>query len=278
MKKFISGVTVGLILAVATNSFATNIGNTTNNEYNTTNNNPSAESDASAKANAAANATGYGVGIGGGAKVDVDNKINNTGTNKLENDINNLNSVTVKPEIDNKVSNDNRDTNIVANQSEVGVKTKVVTEDTNIVDNKAKSDQKQTQDQAQDNDQAITIEGDEYKAAKNPVASAIAPTVITANPCMGAASVGVSGQFFGLSGGKSMVDEQCNFRENVKLITAIAGQKAGVSMMCGNESFRPALGKQCPTVKADRVTVTFKPTEKLGTRKCQFPGESNCSK
>lgn len=133
---------------------------------------------------------------------------------------------------------------------------------------------RQSQKQSQGNSQNLTIEGDEYKMPRGVTSSAIAPTIFTANPCMGAASVGVSGQFFGFSGGKSMIDESCNRRENAKLVTQLAGTKEGLAVLCADESLKIAIGKKCPKDVDVAVVPTKKPTP---ARKCQFPNEANCA-
>jgi len=234
---------------------------------------------------------GVGIGVGEGGNANANAKANGgdaTANNRNNVDVSNDN-VNESSSRSNSKSSANSDANAAVknsgNSSSVAIqsiKDSGNSASVSSVSGSGNSEQRQSQKQAQkqDNDQAqnVTVEGDEYKAAKIPVATAIAPSIITAHNCMGSASLGLSGQFFGFSGGKTMIDQDCVRDRKAHTLMAFGKKKVAIALLCQDEATREAFeeaGESCP-IKKQQVKVAFKPEPK--ERKCQFPNELHCVK
>jgi len=92
--------------------------------------------------------------------------------------------------------------------------------------------------------------------ARNPVASAVAPMLTSANDsCMGSTSVGAQGVTLGVSVGHTWTDENCVMLKNTMMLWNMGRQEAAVALMCGNDKVREALelaGTECPQTARKR--------------------------
>ena len=264
MKKYLFVLAIGTTLA--TSAMGAGIAATENNNT----------------ANGGAGGTGIGVGIGVGEGG------NATANNRNNVDVNNANVNESSSRSNSKSSaNSDADASVKNSGNSSSAAVQSIKDSGNSasvssVSGSGNSEQRQSQKQSQkqDNDQAqsVTIEGDEYKAAKVPVSTAVAPSIFTAHNCMGSASLGLSGQFFGFSGGKTMIDQDCVRDRKAHTLLTFGKRKVAIALLCQDEETRQAFeeaGESCPTKKT-QVKVTFKPVQK--ERKCQFPSEKNCAK
>jgi hypothetical protein len=91
--------------------------------------------------------------------------------------------------------------------------------------------------------------------ARAPASSAIAPPLTSSNDtCMGSASVGAAGVTFGLSLGKTYVDENCMMLKNSRELWNMGYRGAAIARMCMDARNREALelsGVRCPEPKKD---------------------------
>lgn len=265
MKKYLFVLAVGT--TIATSAMGAGIAGTENN--NTAN---------GGAGGAGGTGIGVGVGIGEGGNATANNR-NNVDVNNVNVNKSNSNSKSVANSDANASIKNSGNSSSVAIQS---IKDSGNSASVSSVSGSGNSEQRQSQKQSQkqDNDQAqnVTVEGDEYKAAKIPVATAIAPSIITAHNCMGSASLGLSGQFFGFSGGKTMIDQDCVRDRKAHTLMAFGKKKVAIALLCQDDATREAFeeaGESCPT-KKQQVKVAFKPEPK--ERKCQFPNELHCVK
>lgn len=263
MKKYLFVLAVGTTLA--TSAMAAGIAGTENNNT----------------ANGGAGGAG-GTGIGVGVGIGIGEGGNATANNRNNVDVNNVNESSSRSNSKSSSTSDADASVKNSGNSSQSINDSGNSASISSVSGSGNSEQRQSQKQSQkqDNDQAqnVTVEGDEYKAAKIPVATAIAPSIITAHNCMGSASLGLSGQFFGFSGGKTMIDQDCVRDRKAHTLMAFGKKKVAIALLCQDEETRQAFeeaGETCPT-KKQQVKVTFKPEPK--ERKCQFPGELHCAK
>lgn len=133
-------------------------------------------------------------------------------------------------------------------QGQIGInkssnKNTVNTSDFNANSNKSSS--KQSQDASSEND--ISITGDTYKAAKIPVSTAYAPTILPTSDCLSAASAGASGQFFGFSLGFNRVAQDCNRRADASQWANLGFREVAVARMCQDKTNRDAAMGLCPS-------------------------------
>jgi uncharacterized protein GlcG (DUF336 family) len=97
------------------------------------------------------------------------------------------------------------------------------------------------------------------------VPEVIAPNVVGGNPCAIGASGGLAVSGFGISGGATWADKQCERRQQAALLFNIGKQKAAVELMCQDENVRLALrvsGEACTADQAvaqQPVTVAAAP-------------------
>jgi len=76
-------------------------------------------------------------------------------------------------------------------------------------------------------------------------AAAVAPALTTTltETCMGSASVGVAVTGWGVSGGKTYVDEECVRRLHSRELRAMGFLAASAELMCGNEEVAAAMDR-----------------------------------
>lgn len=77
------------------------------------------------------------------------------------------------------------------------------------------------------------------------VAPAIAPPLATGD-CLGSASGGFNNGLFGLSGGKTYVDEGCNARRDAILLHDLGLTDRAILRLCQQPKMAEALGDYCP--------------------------------
>jgi hypothetical protein len=74
------------------------------------------------------------------------------------------------------------------------------------------------------------------------------PNVLGGNPCAIGASAGVSMAGFGIAGGATWADRQCERRQQAALLYNMGEQKVAVELMCQDDNVRAAMrvsGKPC---------------------------------
>ena len=77
------------------------------------------------------------------------------------------------------------------------------------------------------------------------VAAAIAPPLATGD-CLGSASGGFNNGIFGLSGGKTYVDEGCNARYDSMLLRQYGLEAESILRLCQVPAMAESLGERCP--------------------------------
>lgn len=101
--------------------------------------------------------------------------------------------------------------------------------------------------------QSLSVDNHSRGAAS----TAIAPPLVSSNDtCMGAASVGAAGMAFGLSLGKTYVDDNCVLLKNSRELWNMGYRGAAIARMCMDPLNREALetsGVRCPAAKKSTV-------------------------
>lgn len=107
---------------------------------------------------------------------------------------------------------------------------------------------------------AVTVEGDTYQAAKNPVATAYAAPLTASNgTCMGSTSVGGQGVTIGLSLGTTWTDSSCDMRYDAEALRAAGQPAAAVARLCQKPEIAEAMkaaGTPCPAPKTASASAT----------------------
>lgn len=148
----------------------------------------------------------------------------------------------------------------------------------------SKTTNKQKQDASSAND--ISIGGDSFVEAYNPVNTAYAPTVIATSDCLGSISAGGQGNFLGLSFGKTTQSTPCNVREDAKTVAALVKDEALVkATLCQSKRVAEAYkvtgeyNKYCVGAKAT-VKTTFFGLNKTSAYEeqdpCEYPTSGSC--
>lgn len=84
-----------------------------------------------------------------------------------------------------------------------------------------------------------------YSGEHRQVAPAFGPNLTTGD-CLGSASGGFNNGIFGLSGGKTYVDEGCNARRDALLLLELGLGQEAVLRLCQQPKMAQALGEYCP--------------------------------
>lgn len=82
------------------------------------------------------------------------------------------------------------------------------------------------------------------------VPEVVAPSIVGGNPCAIGASGGLALSGFGITGGATWADKQCERRQQAALLYNIGRSKAAVELMCQDDNVRAALrisGEPCVT-------------------------------
>jgi hypothetical protein len=86
------------------------------------------------------------------------------------------------------------------------------------------------------------------------------PNVLGGNPCAIGASAGVSVAGFGIAGGATWADRQCEQRQQAALLYNMGEQKVAIELMCQDDNVRVAMrvsGKPCTAdIAAAQVPAT----------------------
>lgn len=114
------------------------------------------------------------------------------------------------------------------------------------------------------------------KQSKIPVNPAYAPSLTATSVCLGSISVGVQGASFGVSAGKTTLDEGCDLQRLVKLSTEQYGIEVGNTILCQNDDrVRKALitatGYDCKPEIKQEVTYNSRNT-------CEYPTSTGCGR
>ena len=126
----------------------------------------------------------------------------------------------------------------------------------NVNSIKTNSAQKQSQAQSVENsnnaNQAVNFD---YK--RNPVSTAIGPSMSPSAQCMGVASGGAQGVSLGLSFGKSYESKPCNQRELARMFAQLGDTLSALEIICSMEGAEVASG----CVGMRNTVSILKPTE-----------------
>lgn len=250
MKKLF--ITTALVATISTNAFATKFTDSFN-DYTT--NQPIANS----KSKSNSEAVGVGVGIAGAISdsksksksiSDANSKSKSKAINKNDIDIEGDKNINK-----NRNTNDNTIKNKIEGDKNI-IKNDLINEgNKNKVANNADNSSNQEQDQNVDND--ILIEGDYYKESKIPVNSAVAPAVFS-SMCTKGGSGAVSLRDISVSWGFSSREEFCTFMVELDILEKLFGyESARVHVCLNNENMTRtlAVGRiyKCPTEKVKNV-------------------------
>jgi hypothetical protein len=94
------------------------------------------------------------------------------------------------------------------------------------------------------------------------VPEVIPPNVVGGNPCSVGASAGMSVAGFGIAGGATWADKQCERRQQAALLYNIGKQKAATELLCQDENIRAALrvsGEPCAADMAPGAAAASAP-------------------
>lgn len=184
-----------------------------------------------------------GVGYGGSASATGGTSIATGGNSSatggasnvdVRNSSSNINANTVK----------NESTNIQGQQQQQAIKNSGNSSSTSSANNSGNN----TGNSAASN--SVTVQGDNFESARNPVNTAYAPPVAATANCALGVSGGVS--FVGFSGsfGKAYVDENCAMLEKVRAVSQVLGDKATAeALLCLDPKYARArlnAGRACP--------------------------------
>ena len=179
------------------------------------------------------------------------NSSNNVNVNSSTSSSNNVNSSTVNSTVNQTVDNNNTSVSSSSNQNtNVNQSTSssdVKTDNKNVNMNDSKSDNTNRNINESNSTQTIN----QNVKSEAPPASAIAPSIMSYSQdlCQVGRSSAFQGQIFGFSGGKTVVDKNC---ERLKLSTMLYNQGmkvAAVSLLCQDERVFKAMsmaGTPCP--------------------------------
>lgn len=76
-----------------------------------------------------------------------------------------------------------------------------------------------------------------------------APSIGTSAPCRYAVSLGGAVAGFGIAGGAAVNDEECQLREDVRVLAQMGEAVGAMSLMCAKESVRAAMPTKCAEVQ-----------------------------
>jgi hypothetical protein len=116
-----------------------------------------------------------------------------------------------------------------------------------------------------------------YQAqARNPVATAVAPPIVSSNDtCMGSTSIGGSAVSFGFSAGTTWTDDNCVMLKNAREMWNMGFKGSALARMCmddlNKEAFE-ATGINCPT---RRSKPTVERSASAGTDSEEFDATHN---
>ena len=237
------------------NSLDTVNSTTTNNTNSNTNINTST-STSSSSANNVNSSTNVNTNSSNNVNVNSSNNVNTNSSNNVNvntstSSSNNVNNSTVNSTVNQTVNNNNTSVSSSSNQNtNVNQSTSssdVKTDNKNVNMNDSKSDNTNRNINESNSTQTIN----QNVKSKAPPASAIAPSIMSYSQdlCQVGRSSAVQGQIFGFSGGKTVVDKNC---ERLKLSTMLYNQGmkvAAVSLLCQDERVFKAMsmaGTPCP--------------------------------
>ena len=216
------------------------VNSTTTNNTNSNNNVNSSTSTSSSSANNVNSSTNVNT-----------NSSNNVNVNSSTSSSNNVNSSTVNSTVNQTVNNSNTSVSSSSNQNtNVNQSTSssdVKTDNKNVNMNDSKSDNTNRNINESNSTQTIN----QNVTSKAPPASAIAPSIMSYSQdiCRVGASAAFSGQLIGLSGGKTVVDENCERLKLSKYLYDMGMKVASVALLCQDERVFKAMfmaGTPCP--------------------------------
>jgi hypothetical protein len=92
------------------------------------------------------------------------------------------------------------------------------------------------------------------------VPEVVAPNIVGGNPCAIGASGGIAVSGFGITGGATWADKQCERRQQAALLYNIGKQRAAVELMCQDDNVRVALRVSGEPCTADQQVAQQPPT------------------
>lgn len=167
-------------------------------------------------------------------------------------------------------SNKNHNTNVNANSNRNSNHNNNINKNTNMqgqgqaqgqIQGQAQGQgQSQSTNNANNSTQAVTVQGDNYEAARIPVATAYAPNIMPTAVCMGSSSVGGQGMTFGVSVGSSWTDSNCMLLEQVRTVSTVLNDPiTAAQMLCSVKEYakaRAEVGKPCGNIQQVSQTNT----------------------
>lgn len=107
----------------------------------------------------------------------------------------------------------------------------------------AQQGQAQSTENANNSRQSVTVEGDNYEAQKRaPVSTAYSAGLTSTNgTCFGSASAGLQVAGFGVTGGSTTFDENCDIRYDAIALREAGQTKAAVARLCQKPAMAEAM-------------------------------------
>jgi len=221
-------------------STATNTNNNSNTNVNTnTNTNNSVNTNNNTSAN-----TNNNTNVNSNTNTSTSNNTSvNTNTNNNNSTVNSTVNQTVNNTNNSTSSNTNQNTNVNQSTSESNVKT----DNKNVNENNSRSDN--TNRNINESNSVQTI--NQNVKSEAPPASAIAPSIMSYSQdlCVSGVSGAFQGQVFGFSGGKAVIDQNCERLKLSKYLYDMGMKVASVALLCQDERVFKAMkmaGTPCP--------------------------------
>lgn len=150
-------------------------------------------------------------------------------------------------------ANANNNNNIKNDLSQTQAQNQSQSQNTNVSTGDVDASSKSESNVEGSGNSTVNVEGDStvYKAAKIPVASAYAPTVIVSgdDSCLKAKSAGVQAQILGISFGKTTTDQDCELRKDSREAFNQGHPVTAFARWCQdplNAKAAKAAGEHCP--------------------------------
>lgn len=179
------------------------------------------------------------------------NTNNSTSSNTNVNTNNNTNTSTVNSTVNQNVNNTNNNTSANTNQNtntnNSTSDSNVKTDNKNVNENNSKSNNTNRNINESNSTQTIN----QNVKSEAPPASAIAPSIMSYSQdlCTVGRSAAFQGQIFGFSGGKTVVDQNCERLKLSKYLYDMGMKVASVALLCQDERVFKAMfmaGTPCP--------------------------------
>jgi len=227
--------------------------NTNTNQNTNTNTNTNSNTNVSTNTNNSTN-TNSNTNVSTNSNTNVNTSTsNNTNTNNNVNTSTSTSNSTVNSTVNQNVSNTNNSTSTSSNTNQntnINQSTSdsnVTTDNRNVNENNSRSDNTNRNINESNSTQTIN----QNVKSEAPPASAIAPSIMSYSQdlCVTGQSGAFQGQVFGFSGGKTVVDENCERLKLSKYLYDTGMKVASVSILCQDKRVFKAMemaGTPCP--------------------------------